>query len=423
MSVTNGQRANQTTFNNAFMSRTANTSTSGKVDLNNADGVSGASLSNIQRALNSLLSVVGASASAVYNLLPTWNTSEGTLTSLQTLLERVDALSDLFESTAGHTHVGAGQGGPLDEVSLSQAGILSDGALPQSIPGDKFWYGFQWVRDQFSFQEQNLDAASVTGTMSKSAAVVHNVTGTGPSDITGFDPGTAGQMLIVVNRTAQDLTIYHEDGGESATSRIQTIDGDDMVLVQNQVAAFLYNEDLERWICILDTSMLANGAGGSGGGGGSLEWVEDDNAPIPAVENADRVYLFEALAAQELFALVRVPSGYTPGDPISMKALWYSPDSSGDVLMKAQATLIKPGTDAMSSTTNQRTTTNTAVTLGAGTVNEAQAVTLDITSSIGEINSVAVAPGDLIRVRFYRDTDTATSDVRALPYGAEVTFS
>lgn len=61
MSVVNGQLANQTTFNNAFMSRTsATTQTVAKVALENADVVSGAFVENVQRAINKAFEAVGA---------------------------------------------------------------------------------------------------------------------------------------------------------------------------------------------------------------------------------------------------------------------------------------------------------------------------------------------------------------------------
>ena len=88
--------------------------------------------------------------------------------------------------------------------------------------------------------------------------------------------------------------------------------------------------------------------------------------------------------------------------------------------MQTVATLIRKGTDAVTSTTNQRTCTNSAVTLSAGTVNVPQELALDLTSSTGQINGVAVSPGDLIIVKLTRGTDTATSDLRAIVYGAEV---
>ena len=77
----------------------------------------------------------------------------------------------------------------------------------------------------------------------------------------------------------------------------------------------------------------------------------------------------------------------------------------------------------MSSTTNQRTTTNSAITMSASNDNEPQKIELDIASSTGQINSVAIAAGDLIKVRLYRDTDTATSDVRFIKLSGEPTFT
>ncbi len=164
---------------------------------------------------------------------------------------------------------------------------------------------------------------------------------------------------------------------------------------------------------------------GGGGGGGSLAWVEDANAPLAIVENSDRVYVFEDALAQYLYALIRVPSSYVAGSPINLRVGFYSAITSGTALIEGLATLLRTGTDAMTATTNQRTTTNAAVTLSGGTASIPQAVVLDVTSSIGQINSVAVAAGDFIRVRLTRNTttDTAAGDVKVPVYGAEVTFS
>ncbi len=55
MSVSNGQNANETTFNGAFMSRTADTSTTGVVNLNNTtDGDSGDEIANAQQFINEI---------------------------------------------------------------------------------------------------------------------------------------------------------------------------------------------------------------------------------------------------------------------------------------------------------------------------------------------------------------------------------
>ncbi|TXH44796.1 MAG: hypothetical protein E6Q97_32210 [Desulfurellales bacterium] len=165
-------------------------------------------------------------------------------------------------------------------------------------------------------------------------------------------------------------------------------------------------------------------ANASGGGGGSLFWVEGSSSPVPSVEYDNQVYNYIQGGGQDLYALVKVPSSYQAGSQVFLRGEFYSPDSSGTAFMLTQATLIRPGTDAMTTTANQRTSTNSAVTLSGGTVNIPQNVNFDLSSSIGEINGVALAAGHLIKIRLYRDTgDTSTSDVRVPVYGAECTFS
>ncbi len=160
-----------------------------------------------------------------------------------------------------------------------------------------------------------------------------------------------------------------------------------------------------------------------GGGGGSLQWVEDAEAPTPAVENSQRVYIWDQVLGQKLYCAVKVPAGYLAGNPIKLKFTFYSPATSGNVLMKTVATLIRTGTDAMTSTTNQRTSTNTAATV-PGTANVPTAVSADLTSTDGKINSVSVAAGDLILVQLTRDTADTAADVAKVPvYAAEVTVS
>jgi hypothetical protein len=62
MSVSNGQRADQTTFNNAFLSKVVGGETVGVIDLNNTtDPNSGAQVPNTQRAVNELYEAVGSS--------------------------------------------------------------------------------------------------------------------------------------------------------------------------------------------------------------------------------------------------------------------------------------------------------------------------------------------------------------------------
>lgn len=57
MAVNNGQPANKDSFNNAFLSRTTNSSTVGKIGFKNTDSESGPIIENAQKAINEAKSV------------------------------------------------------------------------------------------------------------------------------------------------------------------------------------------------------------------------------------------------------------------------------------------------------------------------------------------------------------------------------
>lgn len=167
-----------------------------------------------------------------------------------------------------------------------------------------------------------------------------------------------------------------------------------------------------------------NGTGsGSGGGGASLRWVADALAPIYTFENEVEVYEFESGITQYLYTTIRVPNGYAAGSPITLRAPFYCNANTGTVLLQTLATLIRPGTDVITSTTNQRTSTNAAVSLVGSSPNTPQAVSFDVTSSTGQINGVSVAAGHLIKIRLTRGTDTATPNAKFQFSATEVTFS
>jgi hypothetical protein len=154
--------------------------------------------------------------------------------------------------------------------------------------------------------------------------------------------------------------------------------------------------------------------GGSGGGGGSaITWIEADNAPVPNISPIGlKTFAFSQGDGQALYATVKVPQSYLTGTQIFCYIDFYSPDSTGTAFMAAQTTLVRQGTDAISFTGNQYGSSNTAVTLSAGTIDVPQGVALDLTDASGNINSVQVNPGDLLLIKIYRGSDTGTSDLQ-----------
>lgn len=119
MSVTNGQKADQTTFNNAFVSRTVDTGTLGKLALNNADAASGTAVTNSQAEHNSAASFIGKAINAARNALPAW-TSSVVGSASDSLFTRLNLITARFNSSTGHAHDGTqGGGAPIASISLS----------------------------------------------------------------------------------------------------------------------------------------------------------------------------------------------------------------------------------------------------------------------------------------------------------------
>ncbi len=162
-----------------------------------------------------------------------------------------------------------------------------------------------------------------------------------------------------------------------------------------------------------------------GGGGVSLTWKKTGLiAPSSAIVDGFELEDFSQTDTQEIYATVVVPQSYTAGGPITLEGLsFFNASTSGNVLMRADCTLIQAGTTVLGTYANTRTTSNAQVAVNAVASKLTSVGSLDITNSTGTINSVAVAPGDKLRIRLYRDVATETSgavsDARVILDGIE----
>lgn len=159
---------------------------------------------------------------------------------------------------------------------------------------------------------------------------------------------------------------------------------------------------------------------GSGGGGGA-NWLSLPGGPIEDTENGQEVFYYEQGLTQTATLWVKVPAGYTAGNQISVKLGFYSPSSSNVFQMDITSTLVRTGTDAVSSTTNQETDDTDDVTNTVA--DQLREETLTLTDANGEINNIAVSVGDLIRIDLSRGTPAGTddtADVRMVPALTEV---
>lgn len=372
MSVVNGQNADETTFNTAFLSRTTDSSAAGKIDLGNIEAASGSAVTNIQREHNSIASFVGKALNAAYNALPTW-VSNNFGTASDTLKDRIEALD-----------VEAGlQDGRLD-------------ALETPTSAD----------DAATGSNATLSAVTTDSVRLTSGTLV---------SVEMIPAGSSAQEFTLINRTGNAINIVNETGATPA-QQILTGTGDDLSLEDNASIKLSYDVTEARW-------QIVGGSGGGGVGGSPLKWSEQEATAILTSNNGLEAYEFEDAQTQYLYAFVKVPSGFTQGNQIFLNSLFYTPATTGNVLMQTLTTLIRVGTDAFDSTTNQHTSTNSAITVN-GTANVGTAVQADLTDASGLINGVAVSPGDLLLVRLERDTatDTAADTAFVLAEASEVQY-
>lgn len=142
MSVANGQPANSTTFNNAFISKTVDSTTAANIELADASVIQGTSVAKSQREFNSLNSFVGKSINTAKDALPSWSSNE-TGSPTDNLKNRIEAhdvyLGDKFDLATGHNHDGsAGNGQPIaaaNIISVPLAGYFERGTDLTGVTG------------------------------------------------------------------------------------------------------------------------------------------------------------------------------------------------------------------------------------------------------------------------------------------------
>jgi hypothetical protein len=159
---------------------------------------------------------------------------------------------------------------------------------------------------------------------------------------------------------------------------------------------------------------------GSGAGASSLIW-EKNGLLSPSSETIDgfRLEAFSNLDTQEVYALLTVPEGYEAGTQLKLLyGSFFTTVTSGNILFRAQTALIRDAVTVLGTYSNIHTSTNAEVS-AAAVSNTLKAIgEIDITNASGQINGVAIAAGDKLRVRLYRDiaseTSSAASDARLL---------
>lgn len=262
-------------------------------------------------------------------------------------------------------------------------------------------------------------SASITQLASSNSFV--KLTGATATTIHGALAGVDGQTLKIHNGSSATMTLKHQSVTATAVDRFKLPGGTDLAVDADSSVELIYDTGQSRWV-------ISSGSGsgsGSGGGGGGVEWSEADNAPVFGFENFLGVYKFDASLGQQLWAMVKVPAGYTIGKQIRFRGSYYTPDTAGTIGLSITAYLVRTGTDSPNFTGNSQTSAQTTV-LGAGTASKPQAVNIPLSDASGAFNGVQAQPGDYIRLKVERtDTVAAASELRVFKANAanEVTFN
>lgn len=182
MTVSNGQLANQNTFNTSFMSREVDTDTVGKVDLLNPEVASGASVINSQRFINAVASALGMTTAEVYNFLFTYS-SNIVGAANDTVLARLNALTLKYRGTTGLGHAHSGVDG--DSEKISAANLLN---INQ--------YFAEW------------QVATKTGVTGSSTVITTEMSGKTPG-------GTSSQLGVITSAPSNRAILYNSVNGEA----------------------------------------------------------------------------------------------------------------------------------------------------------------------------------------------------------------
>ena len=170
---------------------------------------------------------------------------------------------------------------------------------------------------------------------------------------------------------------------------------------------------------------MANLLGGSGGGGSFLFELTGDTSPLESMYKGISLLDFDFESEMEALALVTVPGSYNAGKQITLEnAAFFSASAADNIYFRCNTSLIKAGDD-ITAALNEHLSTNAEITLSTANAIE-QIGSLDLTDASGEINAVAVAPGDILLIKLFRDntneTIPATEDARLLKFSPSVKY-
>lgn len=270
-----------------------------------------------------------------------------------------------------------------------------------NIDGISDWEIGDWITFNGTVWEKIDNSDKVSSVNGQTGVVVLDKTDIGLTNVTDD---------AQLKRSANDFTSF--------TNKTSIADAD-AILIEDSADSF--NKKY-----ILAQDLLANAGGGGGGGSFIWELNSEDASPFESTFSGISVFDFDEQSNAEMFALITVPDSYTAGVQINLiGAKFFSSASSNNVLFRCETQLLKTSVDMSTLPLTGHTSTNTELTLS--TANALSSIgNIDLTDGSGEVNAIAVAAGDILLIKFYRDNDnettSATADARFLKFSAGVSF-
>jgi hypothetical protein len=452
--------------NNAFVSKQADDTKVGKFALNKLS--EGSQIFSVQKSLNELFDVSGTGegdpnaknyANQNYiangdsqkvaiekldaNLKATYDTVDGHINS-ETAHLAVNIVYDPIDSELAAINVQAAIDEVEDRLDTAESDIQaiedSVGAINGICPLNgstkiDALYLPSYVDDVLEYA--NLAALPVTGETGKiyvtlDTGKTYRWTGSvyveiSPSDVNSVN-GSTGIVVLDADDIAETATRYwSKKNNVTNVSPLPTDDSGD----NYSIGSFWYDDALNTLFICEDATISAaiwqpiSGSGG-GGGGTTLRWIEGSIAPINDQLSGFEYRGFGSLDQQELFAILNVPESYVTGKPINIKSgIFFTSATTGNIKFKCETALIT-GSTVIGTYPNVHNSTNAQVTANAVANTVTYIGDIDLTDSLGEINSVQVQAGDKLRIRLIRDYSNETSpagqDVRLITDSFEVTF-
>lgn len=250
MSVTNGQLANQTTFNDAFVSRTAAQDVAGGKQFSNYVAFTRANVATAatiaaMASTTSFVKLTGSTTTEVQGitagingqLLTIYNGSTATITFTHesgsaTAANRID----LPENRPIYLYADC-------SIQFVYDTVLSRWVLSSSAPV----FSDSTFKRKFKYTSASDNTSGTAVTLAAATTPVVSLTHASLVSVGGLPAGEAGQLVYVVNNTGVSINILDEDTGTTAANRIRTGTAISST-VQNHGTIILFYDSVEsRW--------------------------------------------------------------------------------------------------------------------------------------------------------------------------------